>query len=103
MDLPPFDQKRANDLIGKYIIVGMTTYDREGKPVSRQQVHGVITRASQEGILIELRGTRDGQTWNMPPDLGAILPAEPGNYMLKETSETVYNPDFTATWDIHHE
>ena len=97
---PEFDQARADTYVGKYILVGITYFDHSGKEIRRQQLHGVIDSASPNGINISLRGSRSGQTWNMPPVLDVILVAKPGKYSLHETGETVEDPDLLATWDI---
>ncbi len=42
----------------------------------------------------------EGRAWSMPPDLRALSAAGPGKYRLRDTSETVSNPDLLATWTI---
>lgn len=100
MAAPKFNQKKAEKFLGKYILVGINYLDHTGAVESKKQVHGSIVKVGPEGFMIQLRGTRDGELWRMPPASDYIFPAKPGNYMLKETNETVYNPDFTATFDI---
>jgi hypothetical protein len=96
---PPFDQTVADSYVGKVILVGITYVDHLGKELRHQQLHGVIERASPQGILISLRGAHQGGSWNMPPDLQAIRPANPGIYTLHSTGEDVANPDLVATLD----
>jgi len=100
---PAFDQALADTFVGKYILVGITYLDSLGKELRRQQLHGIVERAGPEGILISLRGAREGQSWNMPPLLRAISPAEPGIYRLHETGEKIENPDLLATWEMRKE
>lgn len=97
---PPFDEELAASYVGKYILLGLTFLDSQGREIRRQQLHGVIRSASRNGILIELRGVQAGRTWNMPPALDAIRPAKPGSYSLHETKETIEDPDLLATWTI---
>ena len=98
---PPFDEELAASYVGKYILVGITYLDHEGNELRAEQRHGVIASATQEGIEISLRGAHEGQTFNLPPDLGAMFPADPGSYTLHSTNEVVENPDFVGTWEIH--
>ncbi|HUL06199.1 MAG TPA: hypothetical protein VLV76_07670 [Candidatus Acidoferrum sp.] len=97
---PPFDEALAASYVGKYILVGLTFLDPYGRESQRQQLHGVILSASLDGILIELHGAHAGQTWNMPPALEAIRPAEPGRYTLHATDEVIDDPDLLASWTI---
>ena len=96
----PFDEDRAASYVGKYILVGLTYQDHEGHELRREQIHGIITSASRQGINISLRGVLDGQSWNMPPWLHIISPAEPGEYRLRTTNEIVRDPDLICTWLI---
>jgi hypothetical protein len=73
----PFDQRIADGYPGKYILVGLTYVDHEGNQTRRVQLHGIIEKAAPDGITISLRGARDGQSWNMPPDLRAIRSSAP--------------------------
>ncbi len=97
---PPFDQRVADGYLGKYILVGVTYLDHEGNETRSQQLHGIVDEATPEGITVSLRGAHDGESWNMPPDLGAISAAAPGIYTLHATGERVENPGLLATWTI---
>ena len=97
---PPFDQALADSYLGKYILVGITYFSHAQEIVRRDQLHGVIASASAAGIVVELKGTNIGRSWTMPPDLSAISWAKPGRYSLKETGETVEDPDLLCTWSI---
>ena len=39
---PSFDAERVRSVIDKYILVGVTTLDHEGKELQKQELHGVI-------------------------------------------------------------
>ena len=85
----------------KYILVGVTYLDAQGKLDYRQQLHGIIEEVSLErGIVISLRGAYEGDTWAMPPMLSAIRPAEPGTYQLQMSGEEVEDPDLLASWTM---
>lgn len=97
-ETPAFDDELAATYVGKYILIGITYEDHTGAVLRQEQLHGVITSATRNGISITLRGTRDGETWNMPPSLDSIRQASPGTYTLRSTKEVVENPDLLATW-----
>ena len=97
---PDFDQARADALVGKHILVGVTILSASGELLERSEYHGIIQSASPSGIDISLRGARAGSNWVMPPHLDAIAPAKPGEYRLKSTGEIVVDPDFLATWEV---
>jgi hypothetical protein len=97
---PPFEEDVAASYVGKYILVGITYADHAGRELRHQQLHGVIESAGREGMRIALKGAYEGQSWNMPPDLRAIQPADPGIYTLHMTGESVENPDLLATWTV---
>lgn len=100
---PPWDQEKADWLIGKYVLVGMTYYAADGvtvEPVA--QYHGRIVSADCErGFLIACEGRWKGQTMGLPPFSGAFEKASPGEYKLKSTDEVVIDPDVLATWALH--
>ena len=97
-----FDPNKAKELIGKYILVGVTYLGSNGDLESQQQLHGIIIKASEdEGILLQLAGEYEGESWNMPPDTSSISVADPGEYNLKSTGEVVSNPDFLCRWEVH--
>jgi hypothetical protein len=98
---PPFDATRAASYVGRTILVGLTYCDARGREIQHQQLHGTVRSATRAGILIALGGERAGETWNMPPELEAISPAEPGEYRLRATGQVVRDPDLLATWTIH--
>ena len=97
---PPFDEEVAASYVGKYILVGIIYLDHEGNELRREQIHGVITSATKTGIEISLRGSREGDSWNLPPVLDAISPAAPGKYSLRKTGEVIEDPDLLATWEV---
>lgn len=93
-----FAQALADTYINKYVLIGITYLDPDGKLLRQEQMHGTIESASTNGILISFQGTRVGSSWNMPPMLSAIRKADPGSYRLKSTGEIIENPDYLITW-----
>ncbi len=111
MDLPTelpepkeshFDSQFAQQLLGKYIVVGITYLKPNGDLDYLQQLHGIVkTVSEQEGISIELKGVYDGEEWSMPPVTSNIHEATSGIYRLRSTGEEVDDPDFTSTWKVY--
>ena len=67
----------------------------------REQFFGTIEIVDRErGIAIALSGLREGETYWLPPDLSSIRAADPGVYKLRETNETVHDPDYVSTWTV---
>lgn len=99
-ELPPFDEALAASYVGKYILVGITYLDHAGRELRQQQLHGIIESAARDGVRIALKGVRDGESWNMPPNLRSIRPASAGRYRLRTTGETVSDPELLATWTV---
>ena len=89
------------DLIGKRVLVGITTLDFHGNLRSQEQVHGRIDIADpKQGLLIELQGVGDGRKYSLPPDLRSFEYAPSGEYRLRSTGEVVTDPDFLVTWTV---
>jgi len=98
---PPFDHEFGKELLGKYVLVGLTYVKKSGELIREDQFHGVVQRVDpHEGILLSLRGKKEGEEYNLPPHTAAFTPAAKGEYSLKSTDEVVVNPDFTSTWTI---
>jgi hypothetical protein len=101
-DWPPYDRALAESYVGKYILVGITYLDPEGKVTQQIQMHGTIVSVDErKGIEIELGGMRAGQTYTMPPDLSSISRANPGEYRLHSSGERIVDPDLLSTWTVH--
>ncbi len=97
---PEFDQALAASYIGKYILVGVSYFDSEGKFIEQVQMHGTVESVSSDGMKIALKGARDGETWLMPPNLDSVSAAKPGVYSLRSTGEEIENLDLLSTWDV---
>jgi hypothetical protein len=95
---PGWDQVEADRLVGGVILIGITRRYPSGDEM--EQLHGVIQSAAPSGITVRLSGPREGETYQLPPDLSAIEPAHPGEYRLRSTGEIVLDPDYIASWVI---
>ena len=92
---------RPRAVVGKRLLVGISAVDADGRPVDRFELRGLIVSADPaKGITLRLAGTRDGETYTIPPPLEALIPAKPGEYRLGTTGEVVVDPDFTAVWTV---
>ena len=97
-----FDEKIAEDIIGKVVLVGITYLNSEGELQSKTQFFGVvISVCSENGIKLCLAGQHQGHEYNLPPDTSCIWKADPGVYVLSESKEKVENPDYLCTWEVH--
>ena len=94
-----WDADLAKTLLGKTLLMNLTFLDNDGDVEERQQFFGVVIDATEdEGIVLDLLGEHDGDTYTLPPQTSAIKAAEPGVTTL--AGET---PDFVASWIIHGE
>ena len=93
---PHWDPAFAEGLIGKTLLMNLTFVDDDGEVSERQQFFGVVIDATEhEGIVLDLLGEHDGDTYTLPPQTSAIQAAEPG-----VTSLAGDKPDFVASWII---
>ena len=94
-----WDPALAASLIGKTLLMNLTFLDDDGEVLERQQFFGVVIDADEgEGIVLDLLGEHDGDTYTLPPQTSAIKAAEPGVISLGGEK-----PDFVASWMIHGE
>lgn len=92
-----WDAAVAKSLLGKTLLMNLTFLDDDGEATDRQQFFGVVIDATEdEGIVLDLLGEHDGDTYTLPPQTSAILPAEPGVTSLQGDK-----PDFVVSWIIH--
>jgi len=81
-------------MVGKYALIGITHLNSSEQPVRKQQIHGVIIAIDEtQGIVVQ---RSDESLFHLPPDLDQLQPAAPGCYHLRETGETVEDPDFVG-------
>jgi hypothetical protein len=94
---PHFDEEKAQRLVGKHVLIGITVVEDTGRLVEQRQIHGDVVRASRRGILVRLR---DGEEYELPPDPSQFHEAPPGEYRLRSTGEVVVDPEYTTTWTV---
>lgn len=103
-DRPTWDAEQAEELVGKYALVGLTFIDHEDHVIGQVQRHGRIVEAdARRGIAISLVAHGrpwDGEIYRLPPDLRAFAEAPAGEYTLRSTGEVIADPDVTASWTI---
>lgn len=87
-----------NELLGKFVIVGVTRVSPSGAFEGLEQYYGRVESMDEGGIYLRLVTT--GMLFRLPPAPEAFEPAEPGEYRLRSTSEIVTDPDFVATWTV---
>jgi hypothetical protein len=96
-----WNETLAKQLVGSYVLVGISRLDASGALIQQIQLHGYVQSAEKEsGIHVLLEGKREGQTYNLPPDTQAFKRAKPGKYTLRSSGEVVVDPDFTTSWTI---
>lgn len=81
--------------IGKHLLAGITFLDHEENVIRQIQVHGIITRIDDRGIVFV---QPNGDEYSLPPDLESLKVAAPGSYRLRSTGEVVENPDLITSW-----
>jgi hypothetical protein len=92
------DESKADDYLGKVVLVGISYLDHEGTLLKRKQWVGTIAAFSREkGIVVDRRD--NGSSFALPPFRAGIRKAKPGIYRSSETGEEVVDPDYIATWD----
>lgn len=97
---PPFDEKLVRLYLGKYVLIGISHFDSNGKLKHQEQIHGIVSEISGRGIAVTLKGTHEGQIRRFPPDIRSLSFARPGEYTLRATNEVIRDPDLLWTWNV---
>jgi hypothetical protein len=96
---PKYDTTKADEIMNKHVIIGITKLDKEDVIIERIQMHGNIIRVDpNKGVTILLEPSKE--EYVLPPDLSAFHEAPPGEYRFTSTGEIVVNPDYMTTWTI---
>lgn len=96
-----WDDEFARQLVGKLCLIGVTKLNADGSLNEEYQLQGKVEVVDEsEGISFALTGKRAGDYWDMPPMFSAFHPAEPGDYTLKSSGETVSNPAYLVVVTI---
>lgn len=97
--MSPLDQDKANTMLGKVVLAGMTYLDADGNALEQKQYAGEILRINEEEGVV-LASLIDGEEIFLPPHLNHYKVAEPGDYTLRSIDFTVTDPDYLCTWDV---
>lgn len=93
-----FDETKAKEMIGKYVLVGVTRLDANRQVLSIEEIHGEVLRVSAEdGLVIS---QCDGCEFSLPPLLDCYQRADEGVYSLRLSSEKITNPDYLASFNV---
>ncbi|UUS14199.1 hypothetical protein NMB32_20750 [Stenotrophomonas sp. CD2] len=91
--LPPLDDAKAEEMIGKVVLVGVTRYGGDGQVQGLEQYAGTVLRISaDEGVV--LADEDDGHERYLPPMLDQYQRAEPGEYRMRNSGMIVVDPDY---------
>ena len=94
-------EEEPRDVVGKYILVGLTHVDADQKPRRFEQVHGRVVRANRnEGIVLR---RPDGSEYHLPPSMRGFEKGEEGEYRLRSTGEIVDSPDYVVTFFVNQQ
>ncbi len=96
---PPSWEAKAERLIGRRLLVGVTILDAGDAVIEQRQFHGLIEIADATRGIAVRRDDTGTLEW-LPPDLRALRPATPGSHTLRSTGEIVVDPDLVATWTV---
>jgi hypothetical protein len=87
----------ADDLRGKRVLVGLTCVGPDNDVLLRLQTDGVVAEVREDVILLT---REDGTTFGLPPDRQLLVGADRGVYTLRETGESIEDPDFLVSLTI---
>ena len=87
-----------DDLLGKVLLVGLTYYTHDNVFIEQRQYWGTVIKSNEDTICIR---QKNGELFELPPDLSSTKPAPPGEYRLRSTGEVVVDPDFLSTWVVN--
>ena len=90
------DMSDHTSYINQVVLVGASWVDEADRVVRQREFYGRIESVDLDrGIDLRLP---DGELFTLPPYVGALQPAEPGEYTLRTTREVVRNPDYLVVW-----
>ncbi len=98
--MSPIDQDKANTMLGKIVLAGITYLDANDNALEQKQFAGRVLRINnEEGVV--LSSLIDDEELFLPPHLDHYKVAGPGDYTLRSVDFTVTDPDYLCTWDVH--
>jgi hypothetical protein len=87
-----------DEVVGKYILVGLTYVDGDDQVIRQEQKHGLIVEANDSNVTVRPGGSLE--EFSLPPDIETFELAGEGEYTLRGTGEVITDPDLVATWTI---
>lgn len=92
------EPRTREDVLYRYVIVGIDVHTTDGDPVRLHQMHGPVLRrdVSTPLTVLRLRGAFAGRLLELPLSLERFEPALAGGaYRLRSTGEELRDVDFT--------
>jgi hypothetical protein len=96
-----FNLNHLERVLGKHVLIELTTLDHHEQVLDRQEMYGQIARVSEsQGLVVKL--IPSGDDFILPPDLDILEPA--GDIATGEATGTVREatPDFIVRRSIHN-
>ena len=84
----------AEPFIGKRVLVSLRDISDGEETFSA--FCGIIESAEVGGLVVRVEGKGDDKYWVMPPDLGALVPAEAESYEIEGYDQPVEGVDYVA-------
>jgi hypothetical protein len=98
--LPPLDDAKVEEMIGKLVLVGVTRYGGDGQVQGLEQYASTVLRISaDEGVVLA-----DEERWPraLPAADARPVPAgRTGRIPHAQQRHDRGRPDYLATWDLH--
>jgi hypothetical protein len=96
-----FHLDHPETILGKRLIIDLTTLDHQEHLLDRQQLYGEIVAISEtQGIIVRLLPSKD--EFILPPDLRLFEPVPSGSHRLEPSGEVVDHVDLLAKRVIHN-
>jgi len=89
------DRPQPTDYVGKSLLFGIAWFSADEELLDQAEYVGEIVGVDESAIHVV---TSSGKEIGLPPQLGALQKAEPGEYTLRSTLEIVRDPDYVAVY-----
>lgn len=97
---PKFNMENIEAMIGRGVIVDLTTRESDEAVVERTQLYGEVIRVSgDEGIVLKLHDSE--REYILPPNVDDFEQLAPGTYHLEPEGTVIENPDLRTTMVVH--
>jgi hypothetical protein len=99
LDMKKRKIRDPREIVGKYMLVGLTYTNPDGSIREIKQLHGRVTSANANTVVIQ---RADGGGEFSVPFGGGVERGDPeAIYELKSTGETVEGVDCISRWVVH--